>query len=63
VPVDKIQEYEVNLVQFMKTNHPEIVQAIANQRVLSDEIETSLKQALATYNQSAGYEVPREAQS
>jgi F-type H+-transporting ATPase subunit alpha len=58
VPVDQIQSYAANLLQFMKTSHPEIAQAIADQKVLTDEIETSLKAALAEYNQSAGYEIP-----
>jgi len=60
VPVDKIQEYEANLTQFMRSNHPEVGQAITNQLKLTDEIEASLKGALAEFNQSAGYEVPSE---
>jgi F-type H+-transporting ATPase subunit alpha len=60
VPVDQIQSYAANLLQFMKSNHPEIGQAIANQKVLTDEIETSLKAALAEYNQSVGYEIPKD---
>jgi len=63
VPVNQVQEYETNLIQFMKSNHPEVVQAIANQKALTNEIETSLKQALATFNQSAGYEIPREVEA
>jgi hypothetical protein len=47
----------------MKSNYPEVVQAIANQRALTNEIETSLEQALATFNQSAGYEIPKEAEA
>jgi F-type H+-transporting ATPase subunit alpha len=58
VPLDQIQSYAASLIQFMKSSHPEIGQAIANQKVLTDEIETSLKAALAEYNQSAGYEIP-----
>jgi F-type H+-transporting ATPase subunit alpha len=60
VPVEKIQEYAANLLQFMHTSHPEIGQALATQKVISEEIEASLKAALAEYNQSAGYEVPTE---
>jgi len=58
VPVDKIQEYADNLLKFMKSNHPEVGQAIISQQVLTDDIEASLKSALAEYNQSAGYEIP-----
>jgi F-type H+-transporting ATPase subunit alpha len=60
VPVEKVQEYAANLLQFMRTNHPEIPQAIANQKAISNDIEASLKAALAEYNQSVGYEVPTE---
>jgi F-type H+-transporting ATPase subunit alpha len=58
VPVDKIQEYTDNLLNFMKSSHPEVGQAITSQKVLTDEIEASLKSALAEYNQAAGYEIP-----
>ena len=58
VPVNKVQEYVANLLQFMKSSHPEVSQSIASQKVLTDEIESSLKAALAEYNQSAGYEIP-----
>jgi F-type H+-transporting ATPase subunit alpha len=60
VPVEKIQEYAANLLQFMHSSHPEIPQAIANQRAINNEIEAALKAALAEYNQSVGYEVPTE---
>jgi len=59
VPVDEIQDYVANLLQFMKANHPEIGQAIVSQQELTDDIETSLKSALAEYNQSAGIEIPK----
>ncbi len=58
VPVDQIPTYAANLLQFMGANYPQLGQAIANQKAISDEIEVSLKSALAEYNQSAGYEVP-----
>jgi hypothetical protein len=45
----------------MHTSHPEIGQALATQKAISEEIEASLKAALAEYNQSAGYEVPAES--
>ncbi len=58
VPVEEIQNYVDNLLQFMQANHPEIGQAIAGQKVLSEDIENSLKAALAEYNQTVGYEIP-----
>jgi F-type H+-transporting ATPase subunit alpha len=58
VPVAKIKDYESDMLKFMKTNHPEIGQAIANQKRITDDIEASLKAALAEFNQSAGYGIP-----
>ena len=60
VPVNKIQQYEADMLQFMKTSHPEIGQALANQKAISSDIEASLKSALAEFNQSAGYAIPEE---
>jgi len=57
-PVEKIQSYTAELLEFMKFNHPEVGQAIASQKVLTDDIEPSLKAALAEYNQSLGYDSP-----
>ncbi len=59
VPVSKISEYEAGMLQFMRSSHPEIGQAIANQKVISDDVESSLKSALAEYNQSVGYAIPK----
>jgi F-type H+-transporting ATPase subunit alpha len=58
VPVEKVQQYEIDLAKFMKSSHPEVGQAIAAQKVLTDEIEASLKAALAEFNQAEGYDIP-----
>ncbi len=58
VPVDKIQEYEAGLIDFMRSSHPEVGQSIVGQKRITDEIEASLKSALAEYNQSQGYSIP-----
>ena len=60
VPVDKVSEYETGLINFMRSSHPEVGQAIINQKALTDEIEASLRSALAEYNQSQGYAVPNK---
>jgi F-type H+-transporting ATPase subunit alpha len=61
VPVEKVQQYDADLLQFMKSSHPEVGQAISSQQVLTDEIEASLKAALAEFNQSEGYEIPEDS--
>ncbi|RME99126.1 MAG: F0F1 ATP synthase subunit alpha [Chloroflexi bacterium] len=58
VPVSEIQAYEAGLLDFMRKSHPEVGQAITNQKRITDDIEASLNSALAEYNQSAGYSVP-----
>ncbi len=58
VPVSKISEYEKDLVAFMKSNRPEVGQSIVREKRITDEIEASLKAALADFNQTAGYGIP-----
>ena len=58
VPVDDIKDYESELVAFMHSSHPEVSQAIINELRLTDEIESSLRAALAEFNQSKGYQIP-----
>ncbi len=59
VPVDKITEYEDGLLEFIHNSHPGVAQSIAAQKVLTDDIEATLKAAVADYNQSAGYSIPK----
>jgi F-type H+-transporting ATPase subunit alpha len=60
VPVDQIQTYASDMLQFMRTSHPEIGQAISNQKAISKDVEPVLKAALAEYNRLQGYEIPAE---
>jgi F-type H+-transporting ATPase subunit alpha len=59
VSVDQIQDYTSELLDFMKANHPGVGQAIASQKIISDETEAALQSALADYNQSKGLPVPQ----
>ena len=56
VPVDDIRNYVEGLLQFVMSSHPGVGQAIAGQKVLTDEIEASLKAAIEEYNRSAGHD-------
>jgi F-type H+-transporting ATPase subunit alpha len=60
VPVDQIQAYAEKLLAFMRASHPEVGQAITSQKILTDDIRASLWAAVAEFNQSAGYEIPRK---
>jgi F-type H+-transporting ATPase subunit alpha len=59
VSVADIQEYAQKLLDYMKASHPGVGQAIISQKVLTDEIESSLRGALVEFNQSQGYGVPK----
>ncbi|MDM8519528.1 F0F1 ATP synthase subunit alpha [Anaerolineales bacterium HSG6] len=58
VPIEKITEYVAGLLQFMKSNYSGVSQGLMDQKVLTDDIEASLKAGLAAYNQSQGYKIP-----
>ena len=60
VPVDQIGTYASNLLKFMHANYPAIGQAIANEKVISEQTDTALWTAVAEYNRSLGYEVPNK---
>lgn len=59
ISVDKIKEYISDLIDFLKNSHPGIGQAIMDQKILSDDMEAALRSAIAAYNQTHGYDIPK----
>ena len=55
LPVDKIKEFEHGLLQFMRTVHPEIGQAIIDTGDLSDQVRELLLATIADYKQTATF--------
>jgi F-type H+-transporting ATPase subunit alpha len=55
VPVEKIRDFEAGLLQFMRTVHPEIGQAIMDEKVLTDQIRELLNAAIQEYKQTASF--------
>jgi len=55
VPVERVSTWETAFHRFMETNHPEIVQDIAAQKVLSPETEEKLKNAIAEFKQTVSF--------
>jgi F-type H+-transporting ATPase subunit alpha len=53
VPLDKLRDFESGLLQFMRTVHPEIGQAIRDEKVLTDQIIELLDAAIQEYKQTA----------
>ncbi|MCK6625618.1 MAG: F0F1 ATP synthase subunit alpha [Anaerolineae bacterium] len=60
VAVDDIRNYVTGLLQFMHSNYPAVGQAIANEKVISEQTDTALWSALAEYNRSRNLEVPKK---
>jgi F-type H+-transporting ATPase subunit alpha len=50
VPVDKMRQYEQDLLAFARAQHPEIGADIATQKELSEETEAKLQAALEEFN-------------
>lgn len=49
IPVDQVLAFEKGFLAFCDEQHPAIGQRIAQEKVLSDEVEEELKQAIETY--------------
>ncbi|MBE7469717.1 MAG: F0F1 ATP synthase subunit alpha [Anaerolineae bacterium] len=60
VAIDEIRPYVNGLLQFIHSNYPAVGQAIANEKVISEQTDTALWSALAEYNRSRNLEVPKK---
>ncbi len=50
IPVADIRRYEEEFHAFLDSNHPEILASIRDEKVLKEETETKLKEAIATFS-------------
>jgi F-type H+-transporting ATPase subunit alpha len=55
VPVERIQAFEGGLRKYVKSNHPDLLNSIAEVRELSPEITEGLRSAIATFKQTVPY--------
>ena len=55
VELPKIEAMEAAFLGFMNSNHPEVLQSIAEAKELTDEIEASLKAAIEEFKKSVPY--------
>jgi F-type H+-transporting ATPase subunit alpha len=46
VPVEKVQQFESELLRFVENSHPGVLQSIREQKTLTDEIKADLTQVL-----------------
>lgn len=54
VPVEEMRDYEQNLLAYVRANHPQLVDKIATEKELTEEMEEGLQQALTDFNASYG---------
>jgi F-type H+-transporting ATPase subunit alpha len=51
-PVEDIKQFEVDFLQHMKTNYPQLVNEISEKREITDEMETQLNQVIEDFKKS-----------
>lgn len=49
VPVERVREFEEQLLEFVETNYPEILEKIRSEKVLSEEIENKIVEAIQEF--------------
>jgi F-type H+-transporting ATPase subunit alpha len=52
IPVNKVQAWESGFLKMIELSHPDIVNAIMNEKRLSDDTIAKLKSAIEMYNKS-----------
>jgi F-type H+-transporting ATPase subunit alpha len=55
VPVDKVQAFEAAFHGFMESNHPEILSRIMDQKLLDEEAEAALRNAVTEFKTTVPY--------
>ncbi len=49
VPIERMRAWEVDMLRYMETSHPEICKAVAEEKRISPETEKTLREALETF--------------
>jgi F-type H+-transporting ATPase subunit alpha len=55
VPIDKVQQFEADLLHYVHQHHPELKKEIASIGKIDDKVAGRLKEILATFKQKMGY--------
>jgi F-type H+-transporting ATPase subunit alpha len=55
VAVNKVADFDVQLRRFMSTNHPDVLDQITNEKVLTDEISQKLTAAITSFKQTVPF--------
>ena len=54
VPVEKLRAYEDDLYRFLDTRHPAVLTAVAEKKILDDDIKAGLQAALDEFGKQFG---------
>ena len=49
VPVERVRDFEIELMKFLDTRRAHLLQSVAERKELTDEIKTELNQALKEF--------------
>lgn len=52
IPLDRMRAWEIDLLRFMQSSHPEIGTTIAENKRILPETETALREALSAFTSS-----------
>jgi F-type H+-transporting ATPase subunit alpha len=55
VPVDKVLQFEADLLHYVQQHHPELKKEIASIGKIDDKVTGRLKEIFATFKQKMGY--------
>jgi F-type H+-transporting ATPase subunit alpha len=52
IPLDRVKNWQADLLRFMSSSYPQVGQAIAEEKRISSDTETKLREAIETFNSS-----------
>ena len=54
VAIEDVRRYEEDLYRFLETRHPGVLSALAEKKILDDDLKAALEQALNEFGQQFG---------
>ena len=57
IPVEKVVDFQSDLLKCMRTQHPKVAQKIIDQKKLDDALETELKNAIVEFKETVPYKM------
>ena len=53
IPIDKVRQFEKELLRFMSSSHPQIEETIRKEKQISSETEKAIRSAIEEFKQSS----------